>query len=808
MDTFAGDVRYGLRLMARSPLFTAVAVGVLALGIGANTAIFSVVNAIVLRPLPLRDSDRLAVVWETSVGQGWSRVGPSGPNYVDFKEQSTSFDDLAALELGSATITGLGEPQQIPGLRVSTNYLSVLGAAPLIGRDFTHTEGWQDRVAIISYGFWERNLGLDPAVIGSRVTADDLPYTIIGVLPRTFWSPVPSDLLVPWSTADLRAKGRTDHNFGVIGRLRRGVSAERANAEMTSIEQRIGEHFLQLKGWGTTVVPLHRLVGEDLGASLLVLLAAVGFVLLIACANIANLLLARAVARQRETAIRRALGATRARLVRQFLSESVLLGLAGGGVGLLFALWGVDVLDTVLPATFRVTAGGEVMRPPLSIDAAVLAFTMLIAVGTGLVFGLVPALTATRAGADNANEGLKEGARSSAGGHSRTRQALIVSEIALTLVLLVAAALTIKSFWRLQQVNPGFAADHVLALEMELPTDAKYLAGAEQAAFFERVLAQAHALPGVTHAAVANVLPLDSTVADTTEFLFPDRPLLAGGQRLPADSRAVSADYFATMGIPLKRGRVFTDADRTGRPLVAIVDETLARMHFGDGRNPIGQQVRIGNTDLQIVGVVGAVKQAGLDRQPAPTVYFSHLQANKPRMDLVVRTAVDPASMITAVKGAVYAIDKDQPVYKIRTMRQAVSDATSSQRLTFVLLGLFAVAACALASIGIYGVVAYTVAQRTREIGIRLALGADGGRIVRMIVTQGLATTVTGVGVGLVLAVVATQALAAMLFGVGAHDPGVFIATAATLTSVAVIASYVPARRAARVDPAVALRSE
>src|SRR5450759_1036380 len=282
MRTFADDVRYGLRLMARSPLFTAVTVGVLALGIGANTAIFSVVNSIVLRPLPLHDSDRLAFVWETSVGQGWSRVGPSGPNYVDFKEQSTSFDDLAALELGSGTVTGSGEPHQIPAIRVSTNYLSVLGAAPLIGRDFTSTEGWEDRVIIISYGFWEQNLGLNPAAIGSRLMVDDLPYTIIGVLPRTFWSPVPSELLVPWSTADLRAKGRTDHNFGVIGRLRRGVSAERANAEMTSIEQRIGEHVLPLKGWGTTVVPLHRLVGEEMGASRVVLLAAVGFVLLIA----------------------------------------------------------------------------------------------------------------------------------------------------------------------------------------------------------------------------------------------------------------------------------------------------------------------------------------------------------------------------------------------------------------------------------------------------------------------------------------------------------------------------------------------
>jgi putative ABC transport system permease protein len=382
-----------------------------------------------------------------------------------------------------------------------------------------------------------------------------------------------------------------------------------------------------------------------------------------------------------------------------------------------------------------------------------------------------------------------------------------VSELALALVLLVASGLTMKSFWRLQQVNPGFAADRVLALEMELPTDAKYRDEAEQATFFARVLAQVTALPGVTRAGVSNVLPLDSTVAKSEEFVIPNRPLAAGGQRLPADRRSVSADYFTTMGIPLRRGRAFANADRVGRPIVAVVDETLARRYF-DALDPVGQKIHIGRTDLEIVGVVGAVKQARLDREATPTIYLSYLQVPEFRMDLVVQTAGDPASMVNAVKNAIYSVDKDQPVYKIRTMAAAVSGAASSQRLTLGLLALFAAVAFALAAVGIYGVVAYTVAQRTREIGIRLALGAEAGRIVRMIVVDGLTTTMAGVGAGLILAAATTRALAAILFGVSAYDLGVFGMTAAALATVAVIASYIPAHRAACVDPVVALRAE
>ncbi len=791
-------------MMARNRLFTAVALAVVALGIGANSTIFSVVRSIMLRPLPFADPGRLAFVWETSPRES-RRTGPSGPNYLDFKEQSASFDDVAALEPGSGTVTGFGEPQQVPALRVTTNYLSLLGIQTVRGRDFQSSEGWENRVVIISYGFWQRNLGLDPEVIGRRLILDDLPYTIVGVTPKTFWSPVPSELIVPWSASDLRARPRGDHDFGVIARLKRGVSPERAAAELTTIERRNAQSMPSMKGWGVTVVPLQHLVAENLESALLVLLGAVGLVLLIACANIANLLLARAVARERETAIRCALGATRSRLMRQFLTESALLGVAGGVVGLLIALWGVDVLDRLLPATLTVTDGGVVSRPPVAIDAMVLGFTMFVSLATGLAFGLAPAFAAAR---PDVNESLKDGARSTSAGHSRTRRLLIVAEISLALVLLISAGLTVKSFWRLQHVNPGFVADHLLALEMELPTDAKYKERSEERMFFARVLEKAAAVPGVRRAALTSVLPIDSTLSNGQTFSIVNRaPATAGEPPLTAELRSVSAGYFQTMGIPLGRGRALTDRDRDEQPLVTIIDDTLARLYFGTA-DPLGQHLRIGSHDLEIVGVVGAVKQMGLDKQPTPTLYVSLLQVPEARMSLVVRTTGDPAAMIASVKGAVYAVDPDQPVYRIRTMEEAVAAATSPQRLTLTLLALFAAAAFCLASIGIYGLVAYAVVQRTREIGIRIALGAAPVQIVRLIVGQGLGATAVGIGVGLTISVAATRVLASILYGVDVRDPIVFTSTAAALAAVAALASYAPARRAAAIDPVISLRTD
>jgi putative ABC transport system permease protein len=798
------DIRYALRMTPGNRRFAAVVIAILALGIGATTAIFSVVESIMIRPLPFHDPDRLVFVWETSPRSA-TRTGPSGPNYLDFKEQSASFDDMAALEAGSGTVTGFGEPQQLPALRVTTNYLTVLGIRPVLGRDFRSDEAWQNRVVVISYGFWERVFGLAPDVVGRSVTLDDIPYTIIGVTPRTFWSPLPSQLLVPWSAADLRARSRLGHDFGVVGRLKRDATATQAAAELTTVEQRIAADAPQLRDWRVTVVPLNRLVAEDLGTSMVVLLGAVGVVLVIACANIATLQLARAASRNREMAIRRALGANTQRLARQFITESVLLSGVGGGAGLLIALWGADVLDRLLPSTLAVTNGGVIARPPIAIDLAVCGFAALLAVICGIAFGLAPALAASHS---DLTESLKEGSRGTTIGHSRARRAFIVTEISLAIVLVVGAGLTAKSFWRLAHVNPGFDPEHVLALEMELPTDARYTDAAEQRTFFTRVLEKVAAVPGVDRAAVASILPLDPTLERRQTFAIVNRPPPAGGEPPSAARRSVSRDYFQTLKVPLRRGRLFTDDDREGRPYVAIVDDTFARTYFGSPADAVAHLLRLGRTDVEIVGVVGAVKQTGLDKDPVPTLYLSMPQVPEPRMSLVVRTTADPASLISAVKAAVYAVDADQPMYRIRTMDQALETVTSSQRLTPILLTLFAGAALCLASIGVYGLVAYTVAQRTRELGIRIALGAQPREIVRLVVGQGFGVTKIGIAVGLALSIAATRVLTSILFGVDARDPTVFAATVGVIALVATMASYAPARRAAAIDPIVSLRSE
>ncbi len=489
------DLRYAIRLMLKSPGFTSVAIIALALGIGANTAIFSVVNSVLLRPLPYRDANRLAVVWETNMAQGWNRMGPSGPNYLDFRDQSKSFEDLALLEPGTGTVTGFGEPKQVPALRVTTNFLTVLGVKPMLGRNFSEAEGWNQRVAILTDTLWAQFFDRDPNVIGKKVMADNIAYTVIGILPPSFWSPNPAGVLVPWVDSDLAARNRSDHNFGVIGHLKQGVSVKQANAELNTIERRIVAPFVSMKDYGVTVVPLQDALSENVRTGMLLLLAAVTLVLLIACANIANLMLARAAGRGRETAIRMALGAGRWRLARQFLTESAVLGAIGGAFGLLIALWGVDLLQRVVPDTMPLSGGaGNVMRPPIHADAWALLFTLLTSIACTLLFGLAPAFAGTRA---KVHDALKEGARGSSGGGNRLRNAFAVSEVALALVLLIGSALIMKSFWRVQQVQAGFVADHVLAMEMELPTDSKYRTPREQAEFFRRALESVRSLPMV-----------------------------------------------------------------------------------------------------------------------------------------------------------------------------------------------------------------------------------------------------------------------------------------------------------------------
>jgi putative ABC transport system permease protein len=806
MANLIADLRLAVRLLWKAPGFATVAIVALALGIGANTAIFSVVNSVVLEPPPLRNADRMVVVWESSPAQGWNRIGPSGPDYLDFRDQSKSFEDLALMEAGSATLTGFGEPEQVPGIRVTGNFLSVLGVKPILGRDFLASEGWNQRVAILSHDLWVRLFGKDPNAIGKRVIADGLSYTVIGVLPPSFWSPVPAGVLVPWIDSDLRAKSRMAHEFGVIGHLKPGVSVQLATAGLDAIEHRIGEQVVGMKDWSVTIVPVRDALTENVQTGLLLLLAAVALVLLIACANLANLMLARAAGRQRETAIRVALGAGRWRLMRQFLTESAVLGIVGGGLGLLLALWGVDLLQRIVPETIALSgSAGTVVRPPIHADARALLFTLAVSLATGLIFGLAPAFAASRA---RVSEALKTGSRGSSSGGARLRGAFAISEVALALVLLIGAALVMKSFWRIQQVDPGFAADHLLALEMELPTDSKYRTGVEQAEFFRRVLDNVKSLPMVRAAAVSNVVPLDTSEVERAGFLIEGRAPLPSGQRLPANYRSISADYFRSMAIPLRRGRFFTDADAANRPRVVIIDEQLARLHWPDGSDPIGQRLRLGPNTWEIVGIAGSVKDAGLDKQAASTLYVPYLQSPEMKMSLIVRTQGDPVSMTRAVKNQVYAVDKDQPMYKIRTMEQAVAASQSSSKFTLVLLSAFAAAALILAAVGIYGVISYAVTARTREIGIRLALGAKRGDVLRLVVGQGAALSLTGVAVGLGGAFLLTRVITKLLFAVSATDPWMFLSAAAFLTAVALLASYLPARRAMKVDPMVSLRYE
>lgn len=806
MQSVLLDLRYAFRMLAKSPGFSIVAVLVLALGIGANTAIFSVINSLLLRPLPFHDSDRLALIWETNAKQGISREGPSGSNFLDWKAQSHSFKDMAALEIGTGTVTGFGEPEQVPALRVSTNLLTMLGARPALGRVFTPEDGKGGRqnIAVLSYGFWKSHYGANPGVIGKTVMLDLLPYTVIGVTAAGFWEPVPSDVFVPWPDQELKGKARLAHDLGVIGLLQPGVTADQAQAELNTIADGIRRSSPELAGWGVTVVPMQKALVQSIKPALLVLFGAVAFVLLIACTNVANLLLARAAGRRREVAVRVALGAGHLRLARQFLAESLVLGLLGGGLGLLFALWGVAVIGAALPGNIPLAdADASVLLARTSVDGRVLLFSMAVSVLTGILFGLAPALHALKT---DVHEGLKQGARGSDGDTHAIRRALLIAEVAGALVLMVGASLMLKSFSRLESADIGFRADHLLTMEMELPTDSRYQKPPEQSAFFQQVLEKISVLPGVHSAAVTAILPLTQQ-DQRARFLIENGPPLPQGQRLAADYRRVSPSFFQTLGVPLLRGRLLEEHDGPDAPSVAVIDETMAR-RWWPNENPVGRRLVTGMGPIEIVGVVGAVKHAGLEKDARPTVYVSYRQHAADRMSLVIRTVQDPNSLAKGAKHAIWSVDHDQAIYRVESMDEVVSAAGATPRVTVVLLASFAVTALLLATLGIYGVMAYLVSQRTREIGIRVALGAGGADVLRLVVGQGLSMTAVGVAVGLAAAAVLTRFLSALLYEVSAIDPAIFAAMAVLVSLVAMAASYLPARRAATVDPVVVLREE
>ncbi|MDQ3805913.1 MAG: ABC transporter permease [Acidobacteriota bacterium] len=806
MGTLFNDIRYGARTLWKTPGFTGVAVLALALGIGANSAIFSVVNSVLLRPLPYRDPDRLVFVMENFQQQDSS---VSYPNFADWREQNRVFEQLAASRVTSFNLTGAGEAERLQGRMVTANFFHTLGVAPAAGRDFAPEEDRPggEAVAVLSHGFWQRRFGGDPSVVGRRLLLNGQSHTVIGVAPAGFEYYSPVDLFVPlgsWTHPAMSERG-SHPSIYAVGRLKQGVTLEQARAEMGAIMERLGaEYPLTNQGHGVTLVPVYENVVGDVRPPLMILLGAVAFVLLIACANVANLLLARASARRKELAVRIALGATRGRIVRQLLSESVLLALLGGALGLLLALWGTDLLTSMIPE-------GIPRLQETSVNGRVLGFTLLVSLLTGIAFGSVPALQASK---PDLNDTLKEGGRGSTGRRSRARSAFVVAEVALALVLLVGAGLMIKSFAEVRRVEAGFNPQKLLTAQMSLSAE-KY-PGAKALAFLDELQRRIGALPGVESAAFSNGLPIYG--AGTTSFLIEGQPRPKMGEEPTAVEYVTTPGYFRTMGIPLLKGRYFSERDTRGSPMVALVDEDFARRFF-PGEDAVGKRFQLFREypAAEIVGVVGHVKHFGLDAA-APfqaQFYFTLAQIPDQYMNrmmggisLVVRTAHDPADMAAAVRREVLAVDAEQPVYQVQTMEQIVSESLALRRFSMALLTVFAAVAALLATVGIYGVMSYSVSQNTHEIGIRMALGARPGDMLRLVIRQGMGLALIGVGLGLAGSLAVTRVMSSLLFGVSALDPTTFAGVTALLTAAALLACYVPARRATKVDPMEALRYE
>ena len=837
LDVLSQDLRYGVRTLTKSPGFTAVAVLSLALGIGATTAIFSVVNAVLLRPLPFKDPGRLVGVWEFD-RQDKRLMCASQANFVDWREQNRVFEDMAALhESYPVNITAGEMPERVEGARVSTNFFPLLGIEAVAGRTFLPGEDGPgaERVVVVSPGLWQRRFGSTASEArfepGRTLTLDGASFAVVGILPRGFQFLNPdAELWVPFAPNPIQRSARWVY---VVARLKPGLAIQQAQAGLETVARRLEKEYPKTNaGFGVNLQPLQEVLAGEVGQRLLLLLGAVSLVLLIACANVANILLARGAARQREIAIRTALGAGQSRLIRQLLTESLLLALLGGALGLLLAVWGLHsllALGTDNIPRFR----------QIGIDGWVLGFTFAISVLTGLLFGTGPALRISRPGAlPSLNQSLKEGVRRLAGGlrGGRIRNLLVPSEVALALVLLTGAGLMINSFLRLTGVDPGFNPKNLLTMQFFLPR-AKYTDDAglwrgetrlrkikpQQEVFIQRLIERLESLPGVHSAAATNFLPLDGW-SQARQFRIAGRPSLPGGAQQPwAEYRIVSPKYFQAMGIPLLKGRPFTGQDTKGAPGVVIINETMAR-RFWPNENPVGRHLSItdyGGLDekpCEIVGVAGDVRQYSLARAPIPEMYIpfpqqpriyqSYFDRGRLTLSFVVRAASNPEALSTAVERAVREVDPDQPVYKIAPMEQVLANLVSGHRFYMSLLGLFSLLGLALAAVGIYGVTSYSVAQRTHEIGVRRALGAQKSDVLKLVVRQGMILTLIGLVLGLAGAVAATRVLSSLLYGVKPTDPLTFAGVALLFAAAALAASYIPARRATQVDPIIALRYE
>jgi putative ABC transport system permease protein len=797
LERFARDVRYGLRTLLRTPMFTTVAVLTFALGIGANTAIFSVVNAVLLRPLPLARPAEL-VMFEEKRPPRLPHFEASPLNFLSWKEQGRAYTDLAAYAKAGYNLAEEDRPERLLGARVSANLFSVLGVEPILGRTFTADEDQpgRDQVVVIGYDLWQRRFGGSPGVLGRKVRVGGLTYEIIGVMPPRFRFPDAEEFWKPIAFSPRDLASRSNHYVWVVGRLKPGVTAEAAQAEMDVISRRLTQQFPGSNtGWSGTVYPLASHYVGGIRTALLILFAAVSLVLLIACANIANLLLARASSRQREVAVRASLGATRGQIVRQLLIESAWLALLGGTVGVLLAQGGLRIM---LQFTQSLARFDEV-----TIDAWALAFTFGVSLVAGVAFGVAPAL---RLAMLDLRESLNAESKGGGGSAMRrgTRAALVVAEVALALVLLIGAGLLTKSFQRLSVVDPGFRPDHVLTAQISLPT-LKYPDPPQQTQFVDALLRRARSLPGATDVAISTSLPFSKVTDVGIRF---DRPPDAAVTGTIANYYAVTPDYFRVLGVRLLKGRLLTAHDIAGGPPVVVINETMAKRFFAD-QDPIGTRLDIsGPTYMrEIVGIVADVKQDGLNAEAQPQVYEPYGQKPNRGLYVLLRTAGDPATLAESLRRDVTAIDPDQPISQAMTMEQLVGRTLAPHTLSAMLFGAFAMLGLALAAVGVYGVMAYSVAQRTREIGVRMALGQPAGSILRMVLGQSLALVSIGIGLGLLAAFLLSRYLKSLLFEVDTTDPMIFALFSAVLLATALVAAAIPARRAARVDPLVALQA-
>lgn len=805
MDTLWQDVRYGFRMLFKNPGFTVVALLTLALGIGANTAIFSIVNALLIRPLPYKDPNRIVMVWQDFTRVNGREIEWTSPNtFFDWRDQNHVFEGISILDGWLPTLQD-GQPEQLNGAQVSYNMFTVLGVQPFIGRNFAAQEGQPggSKVVILSHGLWKRRFASDPAIAGKEILISGDKYNIVGVMPEMFEFPIEPTSQI-WTPSQLDATNSCGDciTLRAVARLRPGISLDQATSDLTLIQRRREQQFPDIhKNIGIKLIPLQEQLTQGFRPALLLLFAAVGLVLLIACANVANLLLARSSGRRPEIAIRTALGASKSRLVRQLLTENMLLALVGGLLGVVFGIWGVDLLLSLLPDDLPIIGLQNV-----GLDVHVLGFTSLLSILAGLVLGILPLFHFSGSAV---SDSLKEGGRTRVGaGGKNVRGLLVISEVAFALMLLIGAGLLMKSFLRLLNVSPGFNPDKVLTMQINLP-DNRYPEREQTSAFFSELLEKVQALPGVVSAGTTAVLPMGGNYTDI-HFQIEGQPVEAKKVQ-SVWFQQISTNYLQTMGIRILKGRSFAETDGPEAPRVLIVSESLAKKYFPDG-NVVGRRLNLNDPQnpiwREIVGVAADVKQFGLDRESPIALYLHQNQSPSHFVTLAVRTSTDPLNLADEIHSQVWSMDKSLAVSGVMTMEQVIAGTVATPRITVILIAAFAGAALLLSAIGLYGVISYSASQRTNEIGIRMALGADRQDVLKMVVGQGMALALIGVVIGLMAAFGLTRLMSNLLFGVSSTDPATFIAISFLLAMVALVASLIPAYRASKLDPVIALRYE